>query len=349
MRRIPVLDLARGFTVFFMPAIHVVMLYSKPDVQVSILGWALRFIAEGTGAQVFMMVMGISFTYSKKNDLHSTFVKALVLFLIGYILNFLKFIVPSLWGGLPKEILRELNLPANRIPISLLLLIDILHFSALALPVIAIVYRVKRYQLVAILLGVVVLIMGPYLWDIKTHSSLADYFLQAIGGHPPQAYFPFFPWIIYPLAGLSVGYYLHRSSHNYVFKWMGIIGMLVIIVSLLFKTENYQEPWPAFYRTGFGDSLFHLGIVFCWLCFLFHCMPYLTNTVTLRFFSFLSKNITIIYVIQWIVICWCLGIAGYAKNNFVQSVFWMIGITVSTFYLSLIISKKMKNGEEKNL
>ena len=66
MQRIQSLDLARGFTVLFMPSVHVVMLYSQPQVQQSLLGDILAFIAEGPGAQLFMLLMGVSFTFSSR-------------------------------------------------------------------------------------------------------------------------------------------------------------------------------------------------------------------------------------------------------------------------------------------
>lgn len=54
------LDVARGFIVFIMPAVHSVLLYSSPQVQSGWLGAILGFLAEGPGAQLFMLLMGLS-------------------------------------------------------------------------------------------------------------------------------------------------------------------------------------------------------------------------------------------------------------------------------------------------
>jgi len=51
---------------------------------------------------------------------------------------------------------------------------------------------------------------------VKTGFIFVDYILTLLGGHPPYVYFPVFPWIIYPLTGLSLGYYLKKFETSRV-------------------------------------------------------------------------------------------------------------------------------------
>src|SRR5687767_2840640 len=108
MQRIKSIDLTRGFTVFFIPAIHSVMLYSKTSVHETAFGKCLVFVAEWPGAQVFMLLMGISFALSRKTHLKNVLIRSVVLLGVAYLLNALKFLVPYFLIGLPKTFKNDL-------------------------------------------------------------------------------------------------------------------------------------------------------------------------------------------------------------------------------------------------
>ena len=99
--RIKSLDLARGFTVLCIPAVHSVLLYSQPSVRDTLSGQLLGFIAEGPGAQLFMTYMGISITLSEKLTWKVVFKRSGLFLLAGYGLNLLKFVLPLKLGLLP--------------------------------------------------------------------------------------------------------------------------------------------------------------------------------------------------------------------------------------------------------
>lgn len=113
MQRYLFLDLARGFTVLFIPIIHVTMLYSQPQVHESWLGYVLRFIAEWSGAQLLMFIMGINLSFSKKTTaFHMK--RAALLFITGYILNSLKFLILLWLGWLPQNFLNDMQFAHSR-------------------------------------------------------------------------------------------------------------------------------------------------------------------------------------------------------------------------------------------
>jgi hypothetical protein len=58
--------LNRGFTVLMIAPIHTVLVYSKLEVRESWLGYILGFIAEGPGAQLFMLLTGNTFSVARK-------------------------------------------------------------------------------------------------------------------------------------------------------------------------------------------------------------------------------------------------------------------------------------------
>ncbi len=346
MQRIQSIDIARGFTVLVMPSIHTVMIYSLPSVQQSFLGNALAFIAEGPGAQLFMFVMGVSFTLSSHINIKSVFQRAGFLLIMAYTLNIVKFIVPLSLGWMPQNLLAELHLhDKHSASFFFLLLGDILHFAAIAYLVLFFVIRLKQFQYWSLLLAVAVIFLSPFVWDLHTGIASLDYILQLAGGHPPNVFFPLFPWLIYPLAGLSFGYFLHQFEKRRVFAVAGWIGFILCFITTLLPATQTKTAWLPFYRTGPVDTFFHFGFVLVWLA--------ITNWISLKipvnpFFKlliFCSKNITSIYLIQWILVLWFIWFTGYQTVGFSQSLFWMLMITIAT----LLLSWSLKYAHGKNL
>ena len=62
------------------------------------------------------------------------------------------------------------------------------------------------------------------------------------------------------------------------------------------------------------------------------------------FFNFLkycSKNISIIYVVQWLLIFWSFPLTGYLSLGFIHTLYWMAGISLTTFLLTYDIKKNL--------
>ena len=348
MPRIQSLDLARGLTVLIMPSIHVVMLYSQPHVQQSILGTILAFIAEGPGAQLFMMIMGISFVFSSRITKQYVLQRAFYLLLAAYVLNFLKFIVPLLLGWMPDNLMQELQLPNDFLAIPFFLLLgDILHFAAISFPILFIVYRLRHYAYWSVAFAITIMLLSPFIWDVKTGFVFVDYPLQLLGGHPPNAFFPVFPWLVYPLTGLTVGYFLKQFGATDILKKAGWIGVSLMLISLTLPPTSKQKEWLPFYRTEPADTLFHSGFVLTWIA-IFHWLnrkipanPFFTLLI------FCSKNITSIYIIQWVLICWGMAYTGYLTLGLLQTFCCMGAISIMTLLLAALL--KRAYAKPKNL
>lgn len=340
MQRIQSFDLARGFTVLIMPSIHVVMLYSSPQVQQSWLGDILAFIAEGPGAQLFMLLMGMSFTFSSRISPQYVLQRTFYLWVAAYCLNFLKFIVPLWSGWMPQNLLDELHLQTDARAATFFLFIgDILHFAAIAYPLLFLVSRLKHYPYWSLLMAVAIMLCSPLVWDIKTGIVWVDYLLQLTGGHPPQAFFPVFPWLVYPLAGLAAGYYLRKHDTTAVLKKAAWIGVLFLFVSCLFPPTQLPAEWLPFYRTQTADTLFHLGFVMVWIAVIHWLSRKTRGNVFFDLLIYCSKNITSIYIIQWVLICWGMALAGYGTLGFAATFLSMSAITISTLLLARLVKR----------
>lgn len=338
--RIMSFDLARGFTVLCMPMIHVVMLYSTIPVQQSLLGDILGYIAEGPGAQLFMLLMGLSFTFSKRITKEYVFKRAFYLLIAAYLLSFFKFVVPLGLGLMPQNLLTELQLQSDFNTVKFFLLIgDILHFAAIAYLILFFITRTRYYPYIALVLAIAIMLVSPYVWDVKTEIVFVDQLITLFNGHPPQAFFPVFPWLVYPLCGLTLGYLLKHNNETYLLKKTGIIGIAIMIISFCFPATTIQTQWLPFYRTEPADTLFHLGFVLMWLG-LFHLLSKkIPGNPIFRLLTFCSRHITTIYIIQWILICWSMCFTGYMQLPFWPSIIWMIDLTLATLVLTWLLKR----------
>lgn len=336
MSRIRSLDLARGFTVLFIPAIHTGMLYSDLSVHESILGKFLIFIAEGPGGQLLMLLMGVSFALKPKQDWNAVLSRSITLLLVGYLLNILKFIWPYEFGWLPQPILQELGI-INDKPISfqLLLIGDILHFSAIATIVLYVIQKQKNYPRLAAITALIIVIISPLIWKIKPPNPILNYLVSLFNGEPPHVFFPVFPWLVYPLTGLALAHYL-RIDQKKTSLVAGILGTALIVVGGLADLHNPVENLAGFYRTPAAATSWHMGIVLLALSLWSGISKWAKDNLIFDLLIYSSKNITAIYFIQWVMICWMLPIAGFRQLNLFYSIIMMVIMTANTYALTFI-------------
>lgn len=330
------LALARGFTVFFIPVIHSIMLYGNQQTQQSGMVTFLAFIAEWPGAQLFMMLMGIHFALSKNKSFRQVLLRSLVLLSAAYSLNLLKFTFPHSLGLLPVEFINEIR-PGNY---PLILINDILHFAAITLLLLFIVKRLPEYPAIAIILTFVICFASPFVIPSEARD-LAKYLMQLSSGQPPHTYFPLFPWLVYPLSGLAIGYYIKKEGGK---TFLALLPVGLGLMALGYWIGSYEAP-ASFYRLGPWKTIQHLGFVCCWLTLL-HIVSRLFRCNNFFFFlEFLSRGITLIYFIQWPLICWLLPVIGYHQSGITESVIISLTISVLVFSLAfLFMWKNQKSG-----
>lgn len=342
-------DLARGFTVLFIPAIHTAMLYSKTETYNSTIMLYLRFIAEGPGGQLLMCLMGIAVTFKPIETLQRALKRSVVLFATGVGLNIAKFVIPYLAGVLPDGVLQELQV-ANTSKTEALWLLssmgDILHFAAIANIFLWMVTRSKTGSIWAIALGLAATLLStPTILNCIALNS-TTYALALFTSHPPRIFFPLLPWLLYPMSGFIIGKSYQKNAAQ-TMKLSAILGAIFTATGLLidytFPTSN---PY-GFYQTAPIATLWHLGIVLCTLSFWHYQAEQVKHNPFFTLLQFSSKNITLIYLIQWVMICWVLPWVGYRRMDLNYSQVMMVIITLNTYLLTFLIQllKKMYAGK----
>jgi uncharacterized membrane protein len=338
MSRIKSLDLARGFTVLMMAPIHTMMVFSNLSLRSTLLAQILAFIAEWHGAQVFMLIMGISFSLSGGLSLESVFLKATRLMALAYLLNIFKLVLPHLFGWLPDSLLSELQVDKGAPGyLQLFLLGDILQFASISLIVMAIVSKFKFSGTIALWVAMAICIISPLFWDVASNNNFVTYLLNLIGGQPPQIFFPLFPWLVYPLLGFYIGGILQKKEQWLGFDSFWIVGLALIVLSSAVKYLLHSNDLSSFYRTTPLDTLLHIGFVLTMLSFWHWVQKNVKPNILFKLFTYCSKQITQIYFIQWVLICWLLAFIDYQQSGFMVSIFLIFVNSIATLMLSLII------------
>ena len=336
------LDLARSFTVLFIAPIHVVLLFASPTVYNTWPVDFLRFIAKGPSAQLFMLLMGISFVLGRPKSPQQLLSRVGVLLLAGYLLNFLKFVLPGVLGLLPAGIYQKLQVERGVSDyVQMLLSGDILHVAALAYVLIYLVSRLRRYPHWAAFVAILVCFLSPLCYDLHSGNRVLNYVLQLLGGQPPQVFFPLLPWLVYPLAGLVIGHNI-KKGNEMVFGYAAVLGLILLLFSCRdwMPFHNYAET--SFYRTYPNGTFYHLGLVLIWLYRRHMVATRHPNRIQTKFVSFLSSRITLIYIVHWLVICWSLPLVGFRTLGFKGSMLAATGLGAFAIIISclyLVIKK----------
>ena len=335
-KRIQTFDLARGLAILFMIMQHVVLIYGNLGVTSSFIGLFILSLGTLPAAPVFLFLMGACFKYSDRDDyelFRYGLTRGLKLVLLGYGLNFLRFSVPLLIGLKELELnLYEVDDSIHLTFLSSLFLIDILHCAGLSLIVMGIAVRLLKRERAYILLAVCILLISPLVWGKTSSLILIDFCLTLLWGTGSEVFFPLFPWCVYPLLGMAFGQRLRSGieigrlislSRNIgvglfvvsliialrnIGREIFVVGKLINFINPLFRFSGYEHPGPVAVILTIGFIL-----VWIWLCELIVKKSSQNRLYGILFFW--SKNVTVFYFFQWILIGWGMLLLGYQTQN----------------------------------
>ncbi|MGJ7030947.1 hypothetical protein [Niabella hirudinis] len=338
------LALARGFIVLIMPAVHSVLLYSSPDVKSGPIGIMLGFLAEQPGAQFFMLQMGLFIGIGRPKSTKAILKRFLTLFLAGYLLNFLRLVLPYWWGGVPQTFLAYNNIPHDQYTAFYLMLAgDILQFAALAYLCCQLVQRlIKNVYLKAGLL-LILIFLTPLTWVEQSGHSIFQYILGLFNGLPPRAFFPFFPWICYPLTGLIIAQIITANHNRFKTPFWFVVSVMLLVTGIVVSSIEPASWETSFYRLGPGGTLWHLGAALAWMVLFIFLSKKLSRNSFLTLLEWLSARITLIYFTQWIVIIWLLPFFGFSRLGLPMSLVAITTTSVISFMLPYLWDRFIKN------
>lgn len=319
-QRIKTIDFARGISVLFIVMVHVMLIYGDLTTQKeTITGQIILWLGRGTA--LFLVVMGISFIQSTKQRFFDVIKRGIYLLGVGYLLNIAKFLIPEFFfGGLPDAYLNAYGLKSQSIEAVLFFLGlgDILQLAGLSLLILAVINQFIKNKWYYLIIALSIVVVSKELSGFRVGVFGLDYCLDLFFSDKYNVYFPVFPWSAFILTGVFLGKKLKESdsSEEFFFNEIAKIGVLLFLIGLGLIFINKKYHFGDYYHLGPGGTITLLGIMIICLWISNRILKFINpNSKLFLGISYLSKNITKLYVIQWILINWGMFLFGFWGCN----------------------------------
>jgi uncharacterized membrane protein len=338
MKRLPLPDLLKGFAVFLIVPVHILELFIDYPGRESLFGKILLFLGGPIAVPVFMIVMGY-FLAKNQNPFSVNFFRGIKVFVVGFLLNI----------GLNFNLLLKIKFAGWQFnPLEYIFGVDILYFAGLSIILIAFLKTLKIGQAwITITLAFLVITLTGFMNE-KLMGSERNYLLPFIAGTYSWSYFPLFPWLAYPLAGFAF-FHFEKKIFAFLKKQKLVSGIVLsgILATILYFSKTGFETTinlGSYYHHTLWFSLWAFGIVILWTVIWHFILKTFPKTHAWKFFMWLGKNITLFYIIQWLIIG-NISTAIYQTQSIDSYVFWFGGIFSVTVLLTLLFEKwKIKPG-----
>lgn len=343
IKRIVELDLTKGVGVFFIPMAHALLIYGTPETQGNHwLGLVVHFFGKWAG--IFLIAMGFSYVLSKKHTILSSIKRGLMLLAAGYLMNFLKFIVPLFLGLLPGNFIEAYGWktpPTFNNMVYMVLTGDILQFAGMCLLFMGIVNKlsVNYGKWIPLAVTGLLLVLLEFIRGYRLGVIGLDYIFDLLWGDQWNVYFAVFPWFGFILVGMFFCYWFKETNKNsaFIFQRMLYSGLVTVVLGGVLCYYDYAFHMRDYFHLGIGGFIYLLGfnLMSFWLAY-FLINKFREGKI-FDFFYYCSKNITSIYIIQWVIICLGMGVFGFHSQKTLSLLLIMILITVVTFVIQKLL------------
>jgi uncharacterized membrane protein len=332
--RVRAFDLAAGLAVFFMILVHILWHWGAEPTWTTPIGQAISFAAGPTAAPVFVFLMGASLGAASRSGFRSLAARGLWLVFLGYVLNFLRGVIPA-WLGLASGVIT-----AEQVwPYTLWWLgttVDLHHMVGISLVAIA-ALRVKAEPgwIWLGLAGALVLV-APWLRTVAVGNPILDAPLTPFIGSAPNVYYAVVPWLAYPLAGAVFGSLIARAAEpTLVFRRAAMIGVALIVIGIgLILVQRPGFDVYTYWRQPASFAIAIFGVILVWLaaCDLVTRRPAIDRRLGIVYGW--SRRVIAMYFSHWIIVGWGVGLVGFRALDLGQVLVAMAAAVVATSYLS---------------
>jgi uncharacterized membrane protein len=260
--------------------------------------------------------------------------RGLWLFVLGYVLNFLRGVIPYTLGTAAGVITPEQVAPYT--PWWLATTVDLHHVVGLSLIAIALLRtRAQPGWLWLGLAGTLVLV-APLLRGLTFGTPILDAPLTPILGGAPNVYYAVVPWLAYPLTGAVFGSLLAGSPDRTVlFRRAAALGAVFLVIGcVLIAIQRPSFDVFTYWRQPVSFAVAIIGIILVWLAL---CDLATRRPWTDRWFGFFygwSDRVIAIYFTHWIIVGWGVGLVGFRALTLGPVLLAMAVAVVATSYLS---------------
>lgn len=345
-KRVEAIDFCRGISVLIMIVVHTLWMYGDKYTQTeSGLGTLVHILGKGTAS--FLVAMGFCLALSRNQNVLTGIKRGVLLLGMGYLMNGLKFLVPIfVFGTMPQSFIGAYGWQSPLDIGQALYLLqtgDILQMAGIAMILIAMIRRVVTNRNHIFLLALAVAFSARLISGYRPDIVGLNYLADLLWGDQYNVYFPVLPWMSCILFGLYFGQLYQDKSLTTKALFRQILGFGIVLLSIgvLLCWQDFKYHFNDFFHLGAGGVLYLTGLnlIALWLAsllidrFSFHRVKPLLN--------YCSQRVTTLYVIQWTLVCWGMGIVGFAQLNTWQ--------TLAAMPVMLLLTLGVQKGLDKVL
>jgi len=334
-------DLLKGIAVLLMIQVHIVELFASTDVLSGSVAKVCFFLGGPPVAPIFMVIFGYYIFSSNKSTLQLLF-RGLNIVALGMLLNL------ALNFNLIISVYQE-KLQLDIWPY--IFGVDILQFAGISLIIIAVLKKViQKNTLFIFILMFISVVVGSYLLNYIPINKPLQYITAFLYGSATWSYFPLFPWLAYPLAGIALSQLQHRYDFSFFYlpKTKLFFGFLFLLFMLLtfYYALSISSNLPLYYHHGILFFLWVIVFIALYSLLIRQVNKWIGETLIVKYIKWLGRNVTLIYVIQWILIGNIATEIYKTINSPLYLVYWFLFIIITTTclgHLILIIKEKWVN------
>lgn len=351
--RIIYIDLMRAFAVFMMIQGHTVDTFLADEYRTTdSLFYSTWLFMRGFTAPIFMFTSGLIFTYLLKvNSFNFSnnprvlkgIKRGLLLITIGYLLRYptyrifdFRYVSAEQW--------------------TIFFTVDALHLIGFGLLFIILIYylsqkMVVNFNFVAIAFIFVIFILTPIIQNLNWNNYVPEY-ISAYLTTKNGSLFPFFPWLIYVLAGGLLGNYLRNNEIKYLQKRfvfsLFIIGLVFISIFIISNSSAFEAyNWVVSLKI----ILLRLGAVIILNSVIVYIARKAKNIPEIV--MEIGRKTLLLYVVHIIILYGCVLMPGlnkfYGKSFDVTQTLIAATLMLSSMFSLVIITNKINNIRSKKL
>ncbi|TMP04449.1 hypothetical protein CWC11_11460 [Pseudoalteromonas sp. S3178] len=316
--RLKTIDLARGASVFIMILVHTLWMYSSTTLQSeSLFGAVIHILGKGTAS--FLVAMGLSMALSRRQTPMLLIKRGIQLLLLAYLMNAAKFWLPiEVFNTMPEAFINAYGwqspLSAGQLQF-MVLTGDILQLAGVSLLLFG-ALNIARWKTVWIAcLAIAIALVSQFVRGQQ--FALSPYISDLFFANNYQVYFPVFPWISAILTGYVLGRLYINSEHNaaYLFSVCAKLGAALLIVGTTWLIADFKGQFGNFFHLNGGGIIYLIGLNLFGLAVIEYVFANKFNGPITRALLYASKHVTALYIIQWVLICWLMGVFGYHTQS----------------------------------
>ena len=346
-KRLILPDLIKGLAVLLMIQVHIMELFARQDVYDGFSGQISLFLGGIPAAPVFMLMMGYLMALKSKSSV-DMLKRGIRLFIGGIFLN-----IGMNFHLIYNIIFKNWNYNLWNYVFGA----DILTLAGLSLIIFVLIHKLANDNyLIYFIIAFIIAILRYFFSSLDLETSYWRYVLSFITGGTSWSYFPLIPWLAYPVLGYGLKLLNNKYSFSSIMNkfWSNLALILISLTLILSFNYGFSNSYllTNYYHHRMLFFLWAMAFMIVWFYGWYQISGLLKSTIFFEFLLFLGKNVTSIYVIQWLIIG-NLSTEFYKTKNLEESVMWFFVIlfisSTSTYFISqtrfYFTSKKLQKIE----